>query len=209
MNHKITWDPPSSTSDFSGIRVFRVTAQLEEVPEKYFEITSGFSTVKVTITDHWETYNRLVIESGTNMGSDPSINHWDGTSPDIYFVHDTLSMLTMGDLASVQIASHNMYQTGIDAELIAGDGSEPVPVFSAYESLPPNLGYGPPAGGPPPAYYKQDFLDGHKVGTITDFLHTRCFVEDKNVPSGDHTYGVIGYNSGGYGECTQIGPYSV
>ncbi len=204
MNHKITWDPPSSTSDFSGIRVFRVTAQLEEVPEKYFEITSGFSTVKVTVSDHWESYDTLVIESGSNMGGDPSLGKFDGYSPEIYFVHDTNWGMMMSDLLTIQVASHNMNQSGITAELTSGDGSEPLPTMGVYNAI-----GGGDSGGPPPVYYKQDFLDGHKVGTITDFLHTRCFVEDKNVPSGDHTYGVIGYNSGGYGECTQIGPYSV
>lgn len=203
MNHKITWDPPSSTSGFSGIRVFRVTTQLQAAAAKYFEITSGFSTVKITVSDHWESYDTLVIESGSNMGGDPSVGKFDGYSPQFYFVHDTNDMLVMGDLPSIQVASHNMNQSGISAELISGDGSEPIPTFGMYTVM------GGDSGGPPPVYYKQDFLDGHKVGTITDFLHTRCFVEDKNVPSGDHTYGVIGYNSGGYGECAQIGPYSV
>lgn len=204
MNHKITWDPPSSTVDFSGIRVFRVSEQAQPANLKYFEITSGFSTVKVTVQDHWESYEELIIESGSNMGGDPSVGYFDGTSPQIYFVHDTNNMLTMGDLPTIQVASYNMNQSGITAELTSGDGSEPLPTFGMYNAI-----GGGDSGGPPPAYYKQDFLDGHKVGTITDFIHTRCFVEDKNVPAGEHTYGIIGYNAGGYGPCVQIGPYSV
>ena len=201
MNHKITWDPPSTPSDLSGIRVFRISEQAVASSGPYFEITSGFSTVKITVSGHWATYDTIDIMDGRNMGGDPSINHWDGYSPVIYLMNDNLRM---SDLTTLTVVNYNSNSNGISAQLTSGDGSELVPATGTITSQ-----GGGGGSAPSPVYYKQDFLDGKKVGTVTDFLHTRCFVEDKNVPAGTHTYGIIGYNAGGYGPCVQTQPHTM